>query len=176
MIATKVETHTPATYSRVSDEVSVKDTAISATEAFGMQDGSNVEENWEDVDAYAVPFFRMQQLEGPSLDGRESIITAFPFDVDMHTDSTEPPVVYKARTAVSGERTVASAKGISSIKTPDIKAVLQFGYQQVNARTTGDEPRKLDLLTPYKYAEDAQEESAVEKQPGDHGCRHQQGC
>lgn len=163
MVAMKVETHTTATYRKISDEVSVQDSAISAAEAFGMQDGSDIEENWEDVDAYAVPFFRMQQLEGPSLDGRESIITAFPFDVDMHTDSTEPPVVYKARTAVSGERMVASAKGISSIKTPDIKAVLQFGYRKVNARTTGDEPRKLDLLTPYEYTEDDQKEPEVKK-------------
>ena len=159
MMAASIDRHTVTTYEHISDEVSIRDTATSAAEAFGMPAGSDIEENWGDVEKFAVPFFRMQHTEGPSIDGIEDTVLAFPLDADMHTDSTEPPVLYKARTAISGERMIASAKGFSSIKTPNIKAVMQYGYNSVNPRTTDGE-RKLDLLTPYEYTkDDSQEET-----------------
>ena len=166
MIASSIDRHTATTYEHISDEVSVRDTATSAAEAFGMPAGSDIEENWGDVEKFAVPFFRMQHTEGPSLDGIEDTVLAFPLDADMHTDSTEPPVLYKARTAISGERMIASAKGFSSIKTPNIKAVMQYGYNSVNPRTTDGE-RRLDLLTPYDYTKsDEQEKEPSESFPG----------
>lgn len=153
MMAASIDRHTVTTYEHINDEVSIRDTATSAAEAFGLPAGSDVEENWPDVEKFAVPFFRMQHTEGPSIDGIEDTVLAFPLDADMHTDLTEPPVLYKARTAISGERMIASAKGFSSIKTPNIKAVMQYGYNSVNPRTT-DGKRKLDLLTPYEYTKD----------------------
>jgi hypothetical protein len=161
MVASKIVRNTVTTYQQVSDEVSVDDTAISATEAFGMAEGSDIESNWEDVEKFAVPFFRMQEIKGPAIDGKEDIILVFPQDTDMHTDTTEPPVVFKARTAVSGERTVASAKSISFIKTPNIKAAQQFGYNYTNARD--DDDKKLDLLTPFH--KDIEEPEEEEKAP-----------
>lgn len=160
MIASSIDRHTATTYEHISDEVSIRDTATSAAEAFGMPAGSDIEENWSDVEKFAVPFFRMQHTEGPSIDGIEDTVLAFPLDADMHTDSTEPPVLYKARTAISGERMIASAKGFSSVKTPNIKAVMQYGYNSVNPRTTDGE-RKLDLLTPYEYTRDDTQEKEL---------------
>lgn len=157
MIASKIEQHTLTTFSHIGDDVSVHDMATSPAEAFGLADGSDVAENWEDVEAAAVPFFRFQDIAGAALDGRESLVVAFPQDTDMHTDTSEPPVLYKDRIAVSGERTVASANRLQSIKTPDIRGVLQFGYNYVNPRTTEDEPRKLDLMTPYEREFDEEE-------------------
>ena len=156
LVASKIVRNTVTTYQQIGDEVSVDDTAASATEAFGMSEGSDIESNWEDVEKFAVPFFRMQEVKGPAVDGKEDIILVFPPDTDMHTDTTEPPVIFKERTAVSGERTVVSAKSISSIKTPNIKAVQQFGYNYTNSRS--EEKKKLDLLTPYQRDFDEPEE------------------
>lgn len=161
MVASQVETHTMCTYNHISDSVSVSDAAADAAEAFGMPAGTDLEEEW---DPDTVPLFRLQEAKGAAADGKEEIVVSFPqkakkdgeetslVDDESHTGTTVPPVLAKDRTAFSGERMIASAKGISSVKSPALKAVLQFGYNYVD--------KGQDLLTPYKRKLDEPAETA----------------
>ena len=147
MIAASIEQHTTTTFSRVSSTISVSDIAVDAAEAFGLPSGTDIDmDTWDDMLEDTVPLFRMQKTEGPLVDGRECITVGFPIDEDKHTAYTEPPVLSKDRTAISGERTIASAKGISAIKSPALQAVLQFGYNQNSPRVG---KLQLDLLTSF---------------------------
>ena len=156
MVASQVDTHTLNNYQHVSDEVSVDDTAADVAEAFGLTAGTDIESNWDTVTNETVPLFRLQETKGPAVDGKESIVVGFPDGSDTHTDHTVPPVLSKDRTAISGERTIASARGINSVKSPALQAILQFGYHYVNSHTTDE--KKLDLLTPYEMGIDEPEE------------------
>lgn len=147
MVASSIEQHTTTTFSRVADGISVHDIAVDAAEAFGLPFGTAIDmDAWDETLADTVPLFRMQMTEGPLVDGRECITVGFPIDEDKHTAYMEPPVLSKDRTALSGERTIASAKGINSVKSPALQAVLQFGYNQNSPRTG---KMLLDLLTPF---------------------------
>jgi len=83
---------------------------------------------------------------------------------DMHTDTTEPPTLHKDRTALSGERTIATTQSIHLVKTPSISSVLQYGYSKVNAKKEEGTSKDLDLLTPYvqENAEDEEESAEVD--------------
>lgn len=159
MIASRIDRHTITTFQRVSDDICVDDVAADAAEAFGLPAGTDIDEQtWKKVMQEGVPLFRMQETKGPAVDGKEELTVGFPDGEKIHSDVTIPPVLSKDRTALSGERTVASAKGLSSVKSPAIQAVLQFGYKYTNQQTPSDQSLKLDLLTPYSKSVDKQEE------------------
>lgn len=164
LVASQVDIHTINTYHHIGDDVSASGVAADAAEAFGLPAGTNIEipivsteEESNDLSEDTVPLFRLQSTEGPAVDGKEDLVVGFPQDVEKHTDTTVPPVLSKDRTAFSGERTIASAKGISSVKSPALQAVFQYGYHYVNSHTTAE--KKLDLLTPYERSIEEPEET-----------------
>lgn len=160
LVASTVSTHTVTTFKQTGDDVSVDDTAYNAAEAFGLGREQEVEAKLEDVEKYTVPFYRQQEVKGAVVDGKEKTIVTFPADTDEHTDTTEPPVLSRQRSSLSGELSSLSAHSISIGKTASIPSILQFGYHSVNSRT--EENKKLELLTPYDYS--AEEEKTDEKE------------
>lgn len=159
LVAQSYEQHTPTSYSKDSTELHVKDTAVNSSEAFGLAEGNPFEENFDDYDdPYiqlkddAIPFYRLQELQGTLVDGIESLVVAFPLNEKLHTADTEPPILAKTRVSLSGEMTKASALGMAFVKTPAIRGIHQLGYD-----TDG---QKDDILTPYtaQLPEDEQPE------------------
>lgn len=162
LVAQNYEQHTPTSYCKDSVDLHVKDIAVSSAEAFGLAEGNPFEENFDDYDdPYiqlkddAIPFYRLQELEGTLVDGMESLVVAFPLDEKLHTANTEPPILAKTRVSLLGEMTKASAFGMSFVKTPAIRGIHQLGYD-----TDGE---KDDILTPYteQIPEENQDESDI---------------
>lgn len=155
-IAEAIEKHLPLSYECDNWEVSVHDIAVSEAEAFGLADGAPMEvedDNVQLVDANAIPLYRLQEAEGVAVDGKEELVVAFPTYTDVHYCNTEPPILAKKRTALGGALSEASAAGITSIKSPAIRAIHQVNYNADRAQSEQD-----DILQPYEYKAQEQEE------------------
>lgn len=155
MVAATVSTHTDTTFQQTGD-ISVDDNALDAAEAFGLPAGTDVLESVDKLDD-TVAFFRQQEVKGAAADGQEKIIVAFP-DAELHTDTTEPPVLSRQREALSGELSSLSAHSVSIGKTAGIPAILQYGYDKVNKDDA--EVKQMELLTPYEYEKPKQGSAA----------------
>lgn len=163
LVASKVSTHTPTTFQQTSDEVSVDDMAVDAAEAFGLESGFGVLKQEQQVENKTVPLFRMQHVRGPAVDGEEHTISNFPVDEQLHTDRTEPNVLSRTRESLSGELCDASTLCYSSVKSPAIVSILQYGYFLVNKDKDEKAAKILELLSQYQYEEPEEEEKEVPK-------------
>lgn len=164
LVASKVSTHTPTTFQQTGDEVSVDDMAVSTAEAFGLDSGFDVLKQEKAIQNRTVPLFRMQHVRGPAIDGEESTITNFPEDTNFHTDETEPNVLSRTRASLSGELCDATTLSRSSVKTPSVISILQYGYNLVNKGKDEKAAKVLELLSQFKYESgEKKEEKEVPK-------------
>lgn len=148
MVASKISEQTMTMLSQKTDAVSVTDTAASVAEAFGLPEGPVLDGD-ENKSEGALPLYRMQRINGPAVDGEESMIVAFPFAEDgkpleTHTSETEPPILSKERTSMTGDITKASAAGLTFVKSSHIKGVMQYPYN-VDGVT-----EKEELMPPFQ--------------------------
>lgn len=164
-VALAVEQHLPLQYKMSSKELIVNDIAISDQESFGIVDGPalTIESSAElaYTDASAIPLYRLQHIAGVAAGGIEDIVIAAP--PTTHYCTTEPPILAKKRTSLSGELFKASAARLSSIKSPAIEAIHQVNYGA--DRSSIDQQ---DILQPYAYtAKDDAQVATTEEQIDD---------
>ena len=163
VMAVNIEEHLPLQYKLTGSELSVKDIAVSDTEAFGLIEGTPLTINDGNVgytDENAIPIYRLQQIEGAAADGRESIVIQ-PKE-EPHYCTVEPAILAKQRMSLNGALSAASANGICSIKSPAIQAIHQINYDK--ARSFQEQQ---DILKPWEYNQPEQEEE--EDKPKDLG-------
>ena len=158
-VAVTEEQHFPLAYSMKSGDLFVNDLAVTASEAYGVADQPPFQISGDELtltDANAIPLYRIQHVEGAAVDGREDIIVQAP--ETTHYCTTEPSILSKDRTGLTGELSKASAVGISSIKSPAIQAIQQVNYSEERSPLEQD-----DILQPYNYtASDEQPEQKVD--------------
>jgi len=149
VVSPNIETHTQLSFAQTSKELTVEDTAINDAEAFGFSAGQpfSIEDDEPVLKEDAIPLYRLQQIQGAAADGIELTVVAFPSDTDFHYCNTEPPVLAKRRTSLSGAVQDASALSIGTIKSPAIEAIAQVWY----GKDRGDHDQ-TDILEPYPYA------------------------
>ena len=128
-----LESHTLTTEDIADADLGVSNRALNINEAFGLAEGPIMQTVDDDSDIElvsdtAIPLYRMQHLEGATVGGVEDLIVGFPDGAEEHTSETEPTILSKRRSSLSGELLDASAFGISSIKAPYIAGVHQLGY------------------------------------------------
>lgn len=165
LVGDTIEHHTLMSETIDGPYYSAHNRAVTLSEAFGLKDGPIAE---ADDDASTLtptsettlPLYRSQHIAGPAVDGEEALVLEFPYDTDEHDSSTEPTMLSKRRTALSGELSQASALGVMSVKTPFIEGIHQLGYGQ--APLQKDKPFE-ELREPFKYEEGQKKEE--KKQP-----------
>lgn len=97
-----------------------------------------------------LPYFRLQELEGLAVQGRERLVTWLDPD-KQHTVDEAPLVLSKRRDDISGELDDVSAFGFMALKSPDIKGILQRGYgREVYPEYADRDSRSPALRTPYQ--------------------------
>lgn len=115
-------------------DYTVENKAITGTEAVGVFTKNALIETPDGAltlsDTTAAPLFRIQNAYGACIDGKESIILGAPTNTQIHSADTEPPILFKHRTSLSGATATESALSIDSIKTPSIQAIHQLGYSK----------------------------------------------
>ena len=145
-----LEDHTLATETVSGGLYTVRNTAVSIPESFGLREGRVMKMDDRSPvlqDEDAIPLYRMQHMSGALLDGSEDIVVGFSTDASQktHDSEHEPPVLAKRRMALSGELTDASAYGVSSIKSPFFYSAMQLGY----GKKPKDGDKFDDLREPY---------------------------
>lgn len=166
VVATTIEHHTDTTYSTTLPDMSSTNTAIGCYEALGVLseeedpvvigDTGELELARED----AIPFYRLQSTTGQLIDGTESLVLIPPVDVEQHDISTEPIIVAKKRTALSGNITEASAFAVMSVKSPTIIGMHQVGYNQ-EPKDPLQDPDILQSYIPKEVDQEEEEEQTV---------------
>lgn len=111
----------------------VHNTALNASEAFGLRSGPVMKRdgnNLVPVNDAAIPLYRMQHMEGAPIGGVEDNILDFPYEKDTHLPDkdSEPAVLSVQRRGLSGSLLSASTLCLSSVKTPGVVGALQLGY------------------------------------------------
>lgn len=157
----KATVHTIGHESEASVDGYVRNTAISGSEAFGLKQGpaAKVEgEGLKPVNEDALPFYRLQHMEGAAVDGIEDNVLDFPHESDVHDASNEPSVLSSRKQTLSGHIADSSSGGLSFIKTPFVSASLQVGYGKTPKRPAtipkdgafGEAKSFDDLREPYE--------------------------
>lgn len=146
VVGKTLEFHTLAGETCVSDNLTVLNTATSAREALGLLDDSTFSSVDDIPDA--LPFYRMQELKGGAVDGNESMVLLPPIGKELHTTAAPPTPLNKHRTSISGEEQRFSAHSIGSIKTPDIRGILQANY---GATDNDSEQPPTELRVPFTF-------------------------
>ena len=159
----RVEEHTLRTERVVDGDLSIRNRALSTSEAFGLRTGAIMEVNSEGTDLQpvnpdAIPLYRFQSIEGEALNGSEDLVVGFPQDTEVHNSSTEPPILARERTDLSGNISKASTRGLLFVKSPFIPGVHQLGYGE-DSLLEPDSGTFYDLREPFEAEE---EESSQE--------------
>ena len=162
IVSEKLEQHSETGYLLRGEGLNVQDIAISPAEAFGTPGDypftvSN--DTLSLADENAIPIYRLQQIEGAAVDGKESIVIQ-PKE-EPHYCTVEPAILAKQRVSLNGALSAASANGICSIKSPAIQAIHQVNYDK--ARSFQEQQ---DILKPWEYE---QQEPEEEDKPDDLG-------
>lgn len=157
IVAPSIEEHGPLSVRLSSKELSVSDTAVSDSEAFGVRGNPMqiIDGQLQLTDANALPLYRIQQTEGAAVDGKELLVVGYPGE-GAHYCTTEAPILAKKRVSLSGELSEVSAAAISSVKSPLIQAVHQIAYDKSRSPQ-----EQLDILQPWAYPEYEEEEQAA---------------
>lgn len=128
--------HTLTSETVFSPSYSVRNTATSVSEAFGLRNEGVVTEQRQGALSLllptkedALPLYRIQHMEGMAIGGVEDTITDFP-TTGYHTANNPPALLYKHRRSLSGRVTEVSACGLASIKTPFVNGIVQVGYNK----------------------------------------------
>ena len=157
LVAPCIEQHSPLSVSISDKELAVHNIAINDSEAFGLQNNDPITITKTGLSLLypdAIPLYRIQQTEGPAVDGKELVVVDYP-EPGPHYCTTEPAILAKKRVSFTGELTEASAAAISSVKSPWLQAIHQVNYDP--ARSTSEQQ---DILQPYKYtASDEKDET-----------------
>jgi len=124
MVGKMLEFHTLAGETAISETLHVVNTALSAREALGLLNDETAESADDLPEAF--PFYRMQQLRGKSPAGSEEALLTPPEGTALHIE--EPATLHKHRVGISGEEQTFSAHSLGTIKTPDIRSILQTNY------------------------------------------------
>ena len=131
LVGDSVSIHTLGHESESSVDGYIRNTAISTAEAFGLKTGPAGKVDGEGLvptNDQALPFYRIQHVEGAAVDGAEDNVLDFPHKADIHNANNEPSVLSSRRQSLSGQITDSSSGGISFVKTPYLSASLQTGY------------------------------------------------
>ena len=168
LVGDVIEHHTFASETVNSSELGVHNRALNTSEGFGVLTGATVKESeernsLERINKTALPLYRMQQTEGAVVGGSEELVLAFPLKAAVHDSTTEPPILSKRRSSLSGELLSASAFGMSSIKTPYIAGVHQVGYDKKPLEGDNFD----ELREPFKHEPTKEEDEPKEEKKED---------
>lgn len=173
LVGDTVSIHTLGHESESSVDGYIRNTAISTAEAFGLKTGPAARVNGEALvpaNDQALPFYRIQHVEGAAVDGTEDNVLDFPHKADTHDSNSEPSVLSSRRQSLSGQITDSSSGGISFVKTPYLSASLQTGYGEKPTRAAtipkggsfGLAETFDDLREPYEPKQKATDEQTTE--------------
>ena len=158
MVGKTLEFHTLAGETVISETLHAVNTALSPREAMGLLHNDPAEA----VDAIpdALPFYRMQQLKGQSPAGSEDAVLTPPADAELHTQAVQPVLLRKHRVGFSGEEQLLNAHSLGSVKTPDIRGIMQTSYD-----ADAEEPA-TELRIPYE-PDEAQDKEDLPEPPNE---------
>lgn len=157
----------------------VRNTAISNYESLGslrkdkpiytVASGDDEEEGTDKLELQvdAIPFYRIQHMEGRPVDGTQDIIIGFADEsVEQHDPASEPAIMAVTRTDLSGKHMEMSTKSLLSLKSPELYAVHQIGYGHTPtaSRKPDDEEVFDDLREKYDIEDEEEQE---EEKPDD---------
>lgn len=183
VVGDSVETHTITTEQCIANDYTVLNVAASITEAFGCittegDDSGGLilddvdSERFEFMTKSALPFYRMQHVVGPVVNGEQDLILGVKSDSKYaaHLEYTEPLVLSRRTADLSGWVGIDSAVGIVSVKRPVIPAIHQVEYLPMDEGAAADDDRenaRTELRTTYSDAtpyKDEDELSRAEKE------------
>lgn len=143
MVGKTLEFHTLAGETVISETLHAVNTALSPREAMGLLSENFTVATVDDLPD-TLPFYRMQQLKGKSPAGSEDAVLTPPKVAEQHTQAAQPLLLRKHRVGFSGEEQLLNAHSVGTIKTPDIRGIMQSRYD-----TDAEDPA-TELRIPYK--------------------------
>lgn len=157
LIAENIGVHTLATQDMIVDALRVRNTAATLSEAMGYTDGGGYLGDGSKKHRWALPYYRTTEMEGEAAGGYERLVLSpLGHHSDVHTLLSNPKVLAKTRQSYTGELSQASMFGMSSIKTLDIGALLQYRYNKpLLPDDDGFDDEDLDILQQYPEPEEA---------------------
>ena len=155
-------------------DLSVLNVAASPGEALGFKYGeSPLKEDTKTHEVAlkndkALPFMRLQSMQGGPVDGREQVVVDFPEDETVHTATTPPTVLSRRRDSLSGALSDASTLSVLSVKSPLVPALLQRGYGEDPVKDRKEDDDKHPALRcPYTPSDEESEAEAEEETSAD---------